>query len=241
MDISGGGNDIQWTITSTLHCALSGYYPYDSFDLRPCGDHATDRHAGDAGGAVLHGDRLPLLQRVPRGQGGRAGRLAVTPGREVRRRAELPPDQQVGALRPPLRGHQRGGAADRAGAGGAVRVHAGAAVDRGRRLPGRGGAGFPGAGGQPPPGRQVAGPDRLQRHRQSRRDRRHGCDPVHPGDRAGGAGEGGRQGAGRGDGEVPRRQPALSARERQRAASASADGVYTIPAGTRMAGAQASR
>ena len=54
-------------------------------------------------------------------------------------------------------------------------------------------------------GGQVAGPDRLQRHRPRRRHRRDDRDPVHHRHRAGGAGEGRRQGAGRGGGEVPGR------------------------------------
>ena len=86
--------------------------------------------------------------------------------------AELSPDQQMGAVRPSLRGHQRRGAADRAGAGGAVWIYAGDAVDRDRRLPRRGGAGFSGAGGEHPAGRQIAGADRRAGHRSGRRGRR---------------------------------------------------------------------
>src|ERR1017187_10275578 len=45
-------------------------------------------------------------------------------------------------LRPPLCGHRRAGTVGGAGAGGAVRIPAGDAVDHHRRLPGRRGAGF---------------------------------------------------------------------------------------------------
>ena len=43
-------------------------------------------------------------------------------GPPLQRRPELPPDEQVGAVRPPLRRHLRGRAADRPGAGDPVRL-----------------------------------------------------------------------------------------------------------------------
>ena len=70
----------------------------------------------------------------------------TTPAHELQRRPELPPDQQVGAVRPPLRGHLGRRAADRAGAGDPVRLHAGPALAGRRRLPGRRGAGHARAG-----------------------------------------------------------------------------------------------
>ena len=72
-------------------------------------------------------------------------------------------DQQVGAVRPSLRRHLRGRAADRSGAGDPVRLHAGSALAGDRRLPGRGGAGHARAGGLGAPRRQVAGRDRPHR------------------------------------------------------------------------------
>ena len=83
-------------------------------------------------------DRLPLLQRVHRGEG--HGRW-TTRGR--RRRIPNPtahnyyPDQQMGAVRPPLRGDRRRGSADRSGARGAVRLRARAHLAGRRRLPRR--------------------------------------------------------------------------------------------------------
>ena len=70
----------------------------------------------------------------------------VDAGPPLQRRPELPPDEQVGAVRPPLRRHLRRRAADRPGAGDPVRLHAGPAVAGDRRLPGRGGAGHARAG-----------------------------------------------------------------------------------------------
>ena len=86
----------------------------------------------------------------------------------LQRRPELPPDQQVGAVRPPLRRDLRGRAADRAGAGDPVRLHAGAALAGRRRLPGRRGAGHAGAGRLGPPRRQEPGRDRPGRDRAGR-------------------------------------------------------------------------
>ena len=70
----------------------------------------------------------------------------VTPGAPVQRRPELPPDQSLGALRPPFRGDLGCRSADRAGAGDPVRLLAGPDLAGGRRLPGGRGAGHDGPG-----------------------------------------------------------------------------------------------
>ena len=54
--------------------------------------------------------RLPLLQQVHRRAGARARRLAADARDAAQRRHGLRADQQVGALRPPLRGDRRRGA-----------------------------------------------------------------------------------------------------------------------------------
>ena len=51
----------------------------------------------------------------------------VTPAHTQVRRAQLLPDEPLGAVRPPFRGDRRRGSAHRAGAGGAVRIRARAA------------------------------------------------------------------------------------------------------------------
>ncbi len=77
---------------------------------------------------------LPLLQQVAGDQGAGARRAArATPSVTQQRRQGFRADEQVGRLRPSLRGHRRAGAAGRAGAGGAVRLSAGHAVDSDRR------------------------------------------------------------------------------------------------------------
>ena len=86
-------------------------------------------------------------------QGRGARRLADDARAPVQRRAELRPDEPLGALRPPLRGDLGGGAADRAGAGDPVRLHAGAGLAGRRRLPGRRRAGHDGPGRLGPPRR----------------------------------------------------------------------------------------
>ena len=124
---------------------------------------AAPRHAAAARRPVRDRRRLPLLQRLPRGQGGGPRRRPGHAGPPLQRRPELPPDQQVGAVRPPLRGHFRGRAADRPGAGDPIRLHAGSVVAGDRRLPGRGGAGHAGAGRVGAPRRQSRWPDRPRR------------------------------------------------------------------------------
>src|SRR5437867_8480804 len=62
-------------------------------------------------------------------------------------------------LRPPFRGDFRAGAAGRPGAGGAIRLSAGNALDTDWRDPGRGGAGFSGFVFFAAAGREIAGPD----------------------------------------------------------------------------------
>ena len=137
-------------------------------------------------------------------------------GPPLQRRPELSPDQQVGALRPSLRGHLRGRAADRPGAGDPVRLHAGPALAGDRRLPGRGGAGHARAGRVGPPRRQVAGRDRPRRAGPAGRRRRVGGHPVHRRHRPGRPGVRRRQGAGRRGGRRCRRARRSSLPGRQR-------------------------
>ena len=97
--------------------------------------------AGDGGAQrLLH--RLPVLQQVHRRPGAAARRRAAHAGGAAQRRHGLRADQQVGALRPPLRGDRRRGPAGRAGARGADGLPAGHVVDPGRRRHGRRGAGL---------------------------------------------------------------------------------------------------
>ena len=84
----------------------------------------------------------------------------VTPAHTLNDGQNLPPDEQLGALRPPLRGDLRGRAADRAGAGDPVRLPAGPDLAGGRRLPGRRGAGHARPGRLGPPRRPEPGRDR---------------------------------------------------------------------------------
>ena len=114
----------------------------------------------------------------------------------AQRRPELPPHEQVGAVRPSLRGHLRRGAADRAGAGDPVRLPAGPDLAGGRRLPGRRGAGHAGAGRVGPPRRPEPRRDRPRRDRAGRRAcAAVGRHPVHRHHRPGRAGHRRRQGA----------------------------------------------
>ena len=61
--------------------------------------------------AWRHGHRVPLLQRVHRGQGDGARRFARHAGAHEIRRPQLLPDEPLGALRPPFRRHHRRGPA----------------------------------------------------------------------------------------------------------------------------------
>ena len=89
-------------------------------------------------------DRLPLLQPLHRRAGAAARPGAPDAGRAPQRRARLRPDQQVRAVRPPLRRHRRRRAAGRARAGRADGLPAGHALDPGRRGLRRRGAGLHG-------------------------------------------------------------------------------------------------
>ena len=90
------------------------------------------------GALCISGHRLSLLQRLPGRQGRRARRRPDDARPPLQRRPELSPDQQMGAVRPSLRGHLRRGPAHRAGAGHSIWLHAGTALAGHRRLPGRG-------------------------------------------------------------------------------------------------------
>ena len=89
-------------------------------------------------------------------QGAAAGRHARDAGRAPQRRHGLRADQQVRALRPPLRGDRRRRPAGRSGARRADGLPARHAVDPGRRGGGRRGAGFHRAVRVGAPRRQVA-------------------------------------------------------------------------------------
>ena len=88
------------------------------------------------------------LQRVSGGESGGARRLASRRPTAYHDGQNYHPTQQLGAVRPSLRGHLRRGAADWAGAGDSVRLLAGPDLARDRRVPGRRGAGHAGAGRQ---------------------------------------------------------------------------------------------
>jgi carbon starvation protein len=85
--------------------------------------------------------------------------LRATPAKVQRGRQGFREDEQVDRVRPPFRGHRRAGAAGRAGAGGAVRLPAGRALDAGRRGAGRRGAGQSSSSSARCAGGQVARAD----------------------------------------------------------------------------------
>src|SRR5438105_4296482 len=79
-------------------------------------------------------DCLSLLLGVHCGEGAGARRLATRAVKHYVRRSQLLSDEQVGAVRPPLRGDLRRWAINWTSAGGAIWLFAGASVAGYRRL-----------------------------------------------------------------------------------------------------------
>ena len=124
---------------------------------------------------------------MDRGKSARARRPPRDAVRNPRGRPRLCEDEQVDRLRPSLRGHQRAGAARRAGACGAVRLPARDAVDFDRRGARRCGAGFHHPRILDAARRAIARPDAQGRTEQGRGCRGHyrnSLDHDHPARRA---------------------------------------------------------
>ena len=110
---------------------------------------------------------------------------ASTPAHALNDGAQLPPDQPLGALRPPLRRHHRRRPADRPGAGGAVRLPARAHLDRRRRRASAGAVhDFIILCASVRRDGKLARRDRARRDRPGRRRHRRDRDPLHRRDRA---------------------------------------------------------
>src|SRR5215203_1948884 len=86
--------------------------------------------------------RLPLLRALHPGQGIGSRRFTSYPGRAAQQRSGLRSDGPAGALRAPLRGHSRGGAAGRACFGRADGLLARDDLDHRRRHTGRRSSGY---------------------------------------------------------------------------------------------------
>ena len=132
--------------------------------------------------------RLPLLQPLPRRPRLRPRRPPCHAGRAAGQRPRLRADHALGAVRPPLRGHRRRGAAGGTGAGGAVRLPARNHLDRLRRGAGRRGAGLRDPLRLHPAGREVARPDGAGGDRPAHRLPRDGGGARHHDHPARGAG-----------------------------------------------------